>query len=85
MTKAILAALFLAMGLTQVTSADGLSRPANLRCEIMTDPLGIDAVAPRLSWEVSDTRRGAVQKAYQIIVNDDRGVDFQIPPAATRP
>ena len=40
----------------------------DLRCEYLTDPLGIDASSPRLSWVLSSTRRGEMQKAYQILV-----------------
>ncbi|MFH1745898.1 MAG: glycoside hydrolase family 78 protein [Planctomycetota bacterium] len=50
----------------------GLGAPANLRCEYLVDPLGIDETAPRLSWEMVDSRRGAVQTAYYILVADDR-------------
>ena len=42
--------------------------PENLRCEYLTNPLGIDTPQPRLSWEVNDSRRGAMQSAYQIVV-----------------
>lgn len=42
--------------------------PEDLRCEYQTDPLGIDVLQPRLSWLVNDSRRGAVQSAYQILV-----------------
>jgi len=45
--------------------------PKNLRCEYRATPMGIDIVAPRLSWEVNDSRRGAVQSAYQIQVSTD--------------
>jgi alpha-L-rhamnosidase len=48
-------------------SAVGL-RPAELRCEYRTNPLGIDVVAPRLSWIVSSAKRGQRQTAYQIRV-----------------
>jgi alpha-L-rhamnosidase len=44
---------------------------ANLRCEYLTDPLGIDIENPRLSWQIqaSDSNaRGVVQSAYQILV-----------------
>ncbi len=41
--------------------------PAHLRCEYLTDPLGVDAASPRLSWIVTDPRRGAIQSAYQIV------------------
>ncbi|MDP4208336.1 MAG: glycoside hydrolase family 78 protein [Bacteroidota bacterium] len=43
----------------------------NLRCEHMESPLGIDAVSPRLSWQINDSRQGAVQKAYRILVSTD--------------
>jgi alpha-L-rhamnosidase len=40
----------------------------NLRCEYETNPLGIDALNPRLSWKLQDDRRGAAQSAYQVLV-----------------
>ena len=43
----------------------------NLRCEYLNNPLGIDIVQPRLSWELIDDRRGARQSAYQIQVATD--------------
>ena len=42
--------------------------PANLTCEYLHNPLGIDVAKPRLSWTISSDRRGAVQTAYQILV-----------------
>src|ERR1051325_785069 len=39
-----------------------------LRCEYLSNPLGLDVVSPRLSWRLSDERRGARQTAYQIQV-----------------
>jgi alpha-L-rhamnosidase len=46
-------------------------RPADLRCEHLTSPLGIDAPSPRLTWRLDDARYGAVQNAYRIIVGAD--------------
>lgn len=40
----------------------------NLRCEYLTNPLGIDVATPRLSWTLSSNRRGEMQTAYQILV-----------------
>jgi alpha-L-rhamnosidase len=40
----------------------------NLRCEYLTNPLGIDAANPRLSWIITSDRRGEKQTAYQILV-----------------
>ena len=42
--------------------------PAQLKCESMREPLGIDVTTPRLSWQLQDDRRGATQSAYQIHV-----------------
>lgn len=39
-----------------------------LRCEYLTDPLGIDADPPRLSWQLESDQRGTKQSAYQILV-----------------
>lgn len=43
----------------------------NLKCEYFYEPLGIDAVAPRFTWQMNDTRMGASQSAYRIIVGTD--------------
>ena len=45
--------------------------PADLRCEHLTAPLGIDAPAPRLSWRMDDDRQGAAQRACRITVGTD--------------
>jgi alpha-L-rhamnosidase len=42
-----------------------------LRCEYRVNPLGIDVIEPRLSWEMNDGRRGAAQTAYQVLVASD--------------
>jgi alpha-L-rhamnosidase len=34
-----------------------------LRCELLTNPEGIAATAPRLSWELSGPARGLIQTA----------------------
>ncbi len=53
---------------------DGAVTVANLQCEYLTNPLGIDELRPRLSWviQVEDkglaTQRRIVQSAYQILV-----------------
>jgi alpha-L-rhamnosidase len=45
----------------------GLS-PKSLRCEYLTNPLGIDTLQPRLSWVVESDQRAQEQSAYQILV-----------------
>ncbi len=45
--------------------------PVRLRCEYLTDPLGIDVARPRLSWALQAVRpvdRGQKQTAYQVLV-----------------
>jgi alpha-L-rhamnosidase len=41
------------------------------RCEYRDDPLGIDVIAPRLSWIVSSPRRAQKQTAYHVLVASD--------------
>ena len=46
-------------------------QPANLVCEYLRNPLGIDETQPRLSWEstpVDAEARGLRQTAYQVVV-----------------
>ncbi|ANH83699.1 alpha-rhamnosidase [Niabella ginsenosidivorans] len=40
----------------------------DLRCEQLTNPVGIDAVQPRLSWQLKSDQRNVVQTAYKIWV-----------------
>lgn len=40
----------------------------NLRTEMQANPEGIDAVNPRLTWELSSNLRGIVQTAYRILI-----------------
>ncbi len=46
-------------------AGQGLS-VTNLRCEYKVNPLGIDATHPRLSWEITSTKRAVTQAAYEI-------------------
>ena len=41
---------------------------ANLRCEYLSNPIGIDVDHPRLSWVLVSTIRGQRQTAYQVLV-----------------
>jgi len=40
----------------------------NIKCEYLSDPLGIDVPAPRLSWEISGTVRDIQQSSYRLLV-----------------
>ena len=43
------------------------SAPLRLRCEFVSDPVGISATRPRLSWWVNDPRPAELQSAYEIL------------------
>jgi len=43
-----------------------------LRCEYLTNPLGIDSLQPRLSWQLESSERGQFQTAYRILVSDSK-------------
>jgi alpha-L-rhamnosidase len=43
----------------------------DLRCENLTDPLGIDTTSPHFSWKLLSDLNGSKQTAYQIVVATD--------------
>lgn len=49
----------------------GPAAPADLRCEYLVDPMGIDMAKPRFFWVLDHPERGQVQSAYQIVVSTD--------------
>ena len=49
-------------------SAQAAVAVGELRCEYLTNPLGIDARQPRLSWILTSDERGERQTAYQVLV-----------------
>jgi alpha-L-rhamnosidase len=59
---------FLAVVITVALSATAGAAPVHLRCEYLTNPLGIDAASPRLSWRSDNTERNWSQSAYQVLV-----------------
>jgi alpha-L-rhamnosidase len=46
-------------------------RVENLKCEYLTNPIGIDASHPRLIWQLQSDRQESLQKVYQIVVGTD--------------
>jgi len=68
MKKRLTHSLFLAaLMLVACRCMAGISTQ-NLRCEMLENPRGIDAVHPRLSWEITGDARSIRQTAYQVIV-----------------
>ena len=64
-------ALHLALGAAFLSSASGPAAlgqagPAHLRTDDLTTPLGLDDRAPKFAWHLTDTRPGALQKAYRL-------------------
>ena len=48
-----------------------LSAPRRLRCEYLSNPLGLDTDRPRLCWWPTADRRAELQSAYQIVAARD--------------
>ena len=50
-----------------------IAAPVRLRCEHLDNPLGIDSLTPRLSWQNDSTERNWRQSAYEILVSTSQG------------
>jgi alpha-L-rhamnosidase len=48
------------------------TKVANLLCENLTDPIGIDATQPGFSWQLVSDKRNTMQTAYEIRVLDGK-------------
>ncbi len=46
---------------------------SDLKCEYITNPLGVDVQQPRFSWTISSELRGVSQSAYRILVAGSPG------------
>ncbi len=53
-------------------SAGRATGATDLRCEYMTNPLGIDAVHPRLSWKLDSSSTNVMQRACHVLVASTR-------------
>lgn len=61
------ATLSLLLCLSIVLPALASSKVAEVRCEWLNNPLGIDIARPHLSWQMESSTRGQRQTAYQVI------------------
>ncbi len=62
--------ILISVAAAAAAGAQGVLRPVDLRCEYRANPLGVDSLAPRLSWKLEATNanaRGLAQSAYQIL------------------
>jgi alpha-L-rhamnosidase len=46
-------------------------QPENLLCENKINPLGINAINPLLSWNLTSQQRNQIQTAYEIVIDDN--------------
>lgn len=60
--------LLMAFALPALLRGEQAGKPAALQCDSLTEPLGLDDLQPRLSWKLTDGRRGARQRAYELAV-----------------
>jgi alpha-L-rhamnosidase len=60
--------LILAALLSACTSSLSID---DLRCEYLTNPMGIDVPQPRFSWTIRAVERGTYQTAFRVIVDSD--------------
>ena len=69
--RAVVAAVLTLASLVQtgrVASGQDTFSVEGLRCEYLSNPLGIDVEKPRLSWRLTPGPRGRQQSAYQVLV-----------------
>lgn len=57
--------------LKKKTTMSALPAPIRLRSEFLDQPVGIDVVKPRLSWQIESQGRNVRQSAYQVVVASD--------------
>jgi len=43
----------------------------NLKCEYLTNPIGIDAENPRFTWQIEASISGYLQKSYQLLIGNN--------------
>lgn len=43
----------------------------NLKCEYLTNPIGIDTESPRFTWQIETSKPGIVQTSFQIFMGTD--------------
>ncbi|MCE5266456.1 MAG: glycoside hydrolase family 78 protein [Planctomycetaceae bacterium] len=66
--RTLVSAVFVFLAASWTCAGESPATADYLRCEYRVNPLGIEVTEPRLSWEMNDSRRGAKQTAYQILV-----------------
>src|SRR5580765_2203387 len=70
-TELLLAVAFCTAPVHAAAPQSPTLRLDGLRTEYQTTPIGIDVRVPRLSWKIHASRRGTMQRAYEIRVATD--------------
>ena len=68
----VLLLIFIGMPVTVSSTPEIGVTVTDLRCEYLTDPLGIDTAHPQFSWNLSGPQRNIRQTGYQILVAGSR-------------
>lgn len=69
MFRKIVLAVAMLLAATPVFAEESVFSVENPRTEYLTDPIGIDAETPRLTWEMNSDRRGRKQKSYRVVAS----------------
>jgi alpha-L-rhamnosidase len=62
---------FLPLFILFVPGAGAQVTVKNLQCEHLTNPVGIDVITPRISWQLVSDKRNVLQTAYEIVVGNN--------------
>ncbi|MCC8155414.1 MAG: glycoside hydrolase family 78 protein [Tannerellaceae bacterium] len=58
-------------GFPVISNGQSAFKPTDLKSDHLENPVGIDNPNPRFSWKLQDSRQGARQTAYRIMVGTD--------------
>ncbi len=64
--------LLLSFPISAFGNEDAAIKIVNLRCENKINPIGIDVINPKISWNLESNLRNKKQSAYQILVSDSQ-------------
>ncbi|MCD8193957.1 MAG: glycoside hydrolase family 78 protein [Tannerellaceae bacterium] len=71
MNKLFLVSLLFSLAAFGSTGKAQSFAPTGLQSDHLENPLGIDNPTPRLTWKLDDSRQGARQTAYRLVVGTD--------------
>ena len=71
----------LSSGMAQRGNPEAAITPADLRCEFLRTPLGIDASRPRLSWRLESRPESRLESRFESNNPDARGVALHVLPS----